>query len=161
MQPFKQDSREIGDYTYTVTALPAKTGCRVAARLANALAPAAKALPDEGFELEPSQIVKALEPIFTNPELGDLLDYLCATFAERTLLSWTDEAGQPRTTPLKNVFDAHFSDRYDDLIAWLVFALQTSMSSFFRSARGLAVQAAAGLSLKSQSSAAKTGHAGS
>jgi hypothetical protein len=156
---FKTETRQIGDFHYTVTALPAKAGCRVAARMAKALAPAAKSLPEEGFELDPAQIVKLLEPIFANPDLGDLVDFLCVTFAERTLLDWDDATGH-KQVPLSRVFDQHFSDRYDDLIAWLAFALQTSMSSFFRSARGLAVQAAAGVSLKSPNSAAKTGPAG-
>lgn len=160
MATFKQETQQIGDFAYTVTALPAKAGCRVAARLANALAPAAKSLPEEGFEMDAAQIVKMLEPIFGNPDLGDLVDFLCTTFAERTLLDWDDASGHKQVR-LDRVFDLHFSDRYDDLIAWLAFALQTSMASFFRSARGLAVQAAAGISLKSPSSAERTGPAGS
>lgn len=155
MAHFKTEIRQIGECEYQVTAIPAKLGCRVAARLANALAPAAKALPEEGFELSPEQLVRFLEPIFANPELGDLLDYLCTTFAERTVV--TDLNGSQ--FPLGRIFDTHFADRYDDLIQWLAFSLQVSMSSFFRGARGLAVQAAAGINLKSPSSAATSGPA--
>jgi|SRR5215204_6295593 len=158
----KSATTQIGKYEYVVTAVPAKVGVRIASKLANALAPAAKALPEEGFEMDVQAIVRFIEPIISNEDLADLLDYLNATFAERTLIRWIDDNGTERTQPLARVFDEHFSDSYDDWIMWLGFALQTSMASFFRGVQGLGELAALGnkSNSKSPSSAAKTGPAG-
>lgn len=156
----KTESLVIGQYEYTCGQLPAREGLRVASRLANALAAGVKALPEEGFEMDTGQMVSFLAPILQNPELGDTLQFLCDTFAKGTQIrDVSQESGGRR---LDQCFDAHFADRYDDLLLWLVFALRVSMSSFFRGVRGLGAQAAAGArsASKSPPSAAKTGPVG-
>ncbi len=156
----KTESLIIGGYEYTCGQLPARKGLRVASRLANALAAGVKSLPEEGFEMNTGQMVSFLAPILQNPELGDTLDYLCATFAEGTIIKATSQEAGGRQ--LSDVFDVHFADKYDDMLLWLVFALRVSMSSFFRGVRGLGAQAAAGVrsASKSQGSAAPSGQSG-
>ncbi len=155
----RTESFPLNGYEYTCGQLPARLGVRVAARLANALAAGVKALPEEGFEMDTGQMVSFLAPILQDPDLGDTLDYLCATFAERTMVKDLNTGNEQ---PLARSFDVHFADRYDDLLLWLVFALRVSMSSFFRGVRGLGAQAAAGVRSvsKSQGSAQPTGNAG-
>lgn len=156
----KTESLVIGQYEYTCAQLPARKGLRVASRLANALAAGVKALPEEGFEMDTAQMVSFISPILQDPNLGDTLDYLCATFAEGTQIRDTAQDGGGRS--LSTCFDVHFADSYDDMLLWLVFALRVSMSSFFRGVRGHVARAVAdGKSAsKSPSSPAKTGPAG-
>ncbi len=154
----RTESLSLSGYTYQVTAIPARTGTRVAARLANALAPAVKALPEEGFEMNAEQLAAFIAPILQDPSLGDTLDYLIGVFSAQTTV--TDESNN-NTQPLARAFDIHFADKYDDMLSWLVFALQLSMSSFFRVARDHAVRAAVAQSnSKSPRSAGTTGSVG-
>lgn len=156
----KTETLVIGDFEYTCAQLPARKGLRVASKLANALAAGVKALPEEGFEMDVAQMVAFIGPILQNPELGDTLDFLCMTFAEGTQFRPAGQESGGRT--LSAAFDAHFADKYDDMILWLVFALRVSMSSFFRGVRGLGAQAVAGArsASKSPGSAQTTGPAG-
>lgn len=155
----KTETLPINGYEYSCGQLPARIGTRVAARLANALAAGVKALPEEGFEMDTAQMVAFIAPILQDPNLGDTLDYLCATFAERTMVR---DASSGNEQPLTRIFDAHFADRYDDMLLWLVFALRVSLSSFFRGVRAHVARAVAdGKSAsKSPASAATTGLAG-
>ncbi len=154
-----QETLEIGNYAYTCAKLPARKGLRVASRLANALAAGVKALPEEGFEMDVAQMIAFVAPIVQNPDLGDTLEYLCATFAEGTMVR---DLGANTEQPLSRIFDVHFQDKYDDMLLWLVFALRVSMSSFFRGVRGLGAQAVAGArsASKSPGSAQPTGPVG-
>lgn len=156
----RTESLVIGNFEYTCGQLPARKGLRVASRLANALSVGVKALPEEGFEMDVAQMVAFIAPILQNPELGDTLDYLCATFAEGTTVRGLDQENGGRQ--LSAMFDVHFADAYDDMLLWLVFALRVSMSSFFRGVRGLGAQAVAGArsASKSPGSAQTTGPAG-
>lgn len=147
----KQETLSLNGFDYVCTALPARTGIRVAAKLAAALAPGISELPDEGFEVEPKVLAKMLTPVLTNPDLADTLDYLIATFAERTQVN---NVAQERSQPLARVIDTQFDDAYDDMISWLLFSVKLSLSSFFRGARGLgALVAAAGARSVSKSPA--------
>lgn len=156
----KTESLVIGEHEYTCGQLPARKGLRVASRLANALSAGVKALPEEGFEMDTAQMVSFLAPILQDPNLGDTLDYLCATFAEGTTYRHVSQDAGGRN--LLAAFDVHFADRYDEMLLWLVFALRVSMSSFFRGVRGLGAQAVAGVRSASKSpvSAQTTGLAG-
>ena len=155
----KTEKLALSGYEYSCTQLPARVGLRVAARLAQALAPGVKALPEEGFEL--TSLAAMLEPVLGNPALCDTVDYLVSIFAERTEVT-NLQAGT--TQPLARVIDLQFADSYDDMITWLVFSVKLSLSSFFRGARGLAVQVAAAGAGKSVStspiSAPMTGQSG-
>ncbi len=155
----KQGTIELGGSSYLCTALPAREGTRVAARLAAALAPGLNALPEEGFEVDPAMVAKILGPIFSDPGLADTLDFLITKFSARTVVT---DLSTEKQLPLDRVFDTQFSDNYDLMIEWLLFSVNLSLSSFFRSARALAVRAvAAGKSpSKSPTSAEKTGSAG-
>ena len=155
----KTETLTLNGYEYQVTAIPAREGVRVAARLANALAGAVKELPEDGFELNIGLIVRFIEPILSNPQLGDTLDYLIGVFSNRTVVV---NPSNGTSQPLSRSFDVHFSDSYDDLGIWLAFSLKVSMSSFFRGVRGLGVQAAADAKSrsKSPSSVEQTGKSG-
>lgn len=154
----KQETITLGDFEYKCTALSARAGTRVAARLANALAPAVKALPEDGFELAPTTIAQMIEPVLTNPDLAGTLDFLIDTFGANTMVINPTNGNEQ---PLMRVFDVQFSDGYDHMISWLVFSVRLSLSSFFRGARGLgALIAQAGLASKSPSPAAQTGKSG-
>lgn len=125
---------QIGDCTYAIGKLPARVGVRTAALLMNVIAPSVKALPVEGFKLEnEAQLAALLEPLFSNPELGDKLDVLCATFAERCVVTTADG----KIFPLSKIFDEHFSDNLDGLTMWLYHSVRVSMSSFLRGASAL------------------------
>lgn len=155
----KTESLVIGNFEYTCAQLPARKGLRVASRLANALAQGVKSLPEDGFEMDAAQMALFIAPILQDPNLGDTLDYLCATFAEGTQVR---ELSQEGSRSLASFFDVHFADSYDEMLLWLVFALRVSMSSFFRGVRGLGAQAVAGArsASKSPASPGTTGHAG-
>jgi len=147
----KTEKLELNGRVYTCQQLPARLGLQVASKLANALAPAVKALPEEGFEMNDSQLAAFIEPILSNPELNGTLQFLCSTFAERTIVDTVNANGQEVQFPLGRIFDDHFADSYDDLIAWLVFSLKLSLSSFFRSVRGLVASQKAKTELASKS----------
>ncbi len=154
----RTESLELNGYRYQVTAIPARLGTRVAARLANALAAGVRSLPEEGFEMNEAQLAAFIGPILQDPGLGDTLDFLIDVFSEQTQVS---DLSTGNTVPLKRAFDVHFGDKYDDMLSWLVFALQLSMSSFFRVARDHAARAAAAQSAsKSPHSAGTTGNVG-
>ncbi len=153
----KTETITLGQYELTMTALPARVGVRVAARLTNALAPGVGSLPEDGNPTV-KDIAEALARVAGDPALGDLIDYLIATFGERTQVRNVD-TGQ--TQPLMRAFDVIFSDAYDDMLTWLAASLQLSLSSFLRRARELVAQALAAQSVsKSPNSAAKTGSVG-
>lgn len=155
----KTDTIELGGMHFVCTALSARVGTRVAAKLINALAPAVKATPFDGSPNE-DDIGAMLAPVLSNPELSSTLDFLIDTFAANTIVQnpAQDGGGQP----LPRVFDLQFSDAYDDMIAWLLFSIRLSLASFFRGARSLAALLAAqtGKASKSPSSAETTGQSG-
>lgn len=162
----KQETIRLGGFDYVCTALTSRVGLRVAARITNALAPAlagagslehaTKGEPGDADALD--SLGAMLAPVLSNPALSDTLDYLIDTFAACTLVRASGaEGGQP----LDRVLDVQFSDSYDDLLAWLLFSIKLSLSSFFRGARGLGVLLAqAGQASKSPISAEKTGQSG-
>ncbi len=162
----KQETIRLGGFDYVCTALTSRVGLRVAARITNALAPALAGAGSlehatKGTDGEDAldSLGAMLAPVLSNPALSDTLDYLIDTFAACTLVraSGAEEGG----APLARTLDVQFSDSYDDLLAWLLFSIKLSLSSFFRGARGLGVLLAqAGQASKSPSSAEKTGQSG-
>lgn len=126
---------QIDEYTYEIGKLGTRAGIRAGALLSNALAPALKKLPEDGFN--PVQIAAAFEPLLANPEIGSTFERLCDMFAAVTVVHGQGPQG-PTLQPLPKVFDAHFTDRYDALMVWFWAALRWSMSSFLRPGSPLA-----------------------
>lgn len=155
----KQDTIRLGGFDYVCTALSARVGMRVAAKLANALAPAVKEAPLDGAPSE-DDIGAMLAPILGNPELSGTLDFLIDTFAANTLVQNPAQEGGGQ--PLPRVFDVQFADAYDDLCTWLLFSIKLSLASFFRGARSLGalLKAQAATTSKSPRSAEQTGQSG-
>lgn len=112
-------SKEIGGVTYTFTQLGAIKGRKVCARLAKVLA----------------TTVNGQLPQISEEDV----DYFCDTYAPLT--SVTIEGKSPQ---LDKIFDTHFAGKYDEMMQWLWFCLETDFGSFFRKAGDVAaVQAAA------------------
>jgi hypothetical protein len=108
--------KTIGVHTYRVTQLGALTGRKVFARMLKTLGPLASS---GGADL--SKAVGNLEEDF---------EYLCDTFAKTTSVSGGEFGA--KAPQLDTIFDAHFVGRYEDMIAWLVFALEANFGGFFR-----------------------------
>lgn len=114
----KTEKKQIGRHTYHVTQLGARDGARTLARLAKLLGPAFAAMSD-GREAEAlSSLTERIGP--------DDLDTMIDVFAPCTRV---DLAG--KMPLLSDIFDAHFIGLYDEMLGWLVFAVQVNFSSIF------------------------------
>ncbi len=123
----------IGNHTYELTRLLSTDGIDAAAKLGGAIAPALEGLEGLGSKLGIETVVKAIRPLFTNPTLGPTLKELSATFAKSTQLV----GDKGKKVPLTELFDVHFSDKYDDWMFWLGHSIWFSLESFLRGARVL------------------------
>lgn len=132
----RQETVTIGEHEYLLTQLDAEQGIRASARLVNALAPSLSKLPEEGFNITPTQGALMLEPLLRDPNLSDTVIYLCKTFAERSALLG-EKDGEPTQTPLSKVWKAHFADIQDEMYVWLFECIKLSLSSLFRGARNI------------------------
>lgn len=120
-------TKVIGESSYTVTQMPAKTGRKIFARLMNILAPALKALPTEGAA-SAVDWGGFLAGLLGNPELEHHLDYFCDSFAAFTLVT-TGTSTQPLHK--EGVFDIHFAGKYADMVQWLRFSFEVNLGDFF------------------------------
>ena len=105
----EQKEKVIGQTTYRVTQFGAVQGRKVLARLAKLL-------------------VVAKSTDLAQLDLESELDYLCETFAPYTEIQ---RLGDPKRPQLKDEFEEHFIGRYDEMLGWLLFALEVNFSSFF------------------------------
>lgn len=137
MQPVVTEEKQIGEYTYVVRKLLAREGMRLGVRVGGLLAPVISSLMASGGEFE-AVIGEAVGELFKKPALADEIDQIMILMAQVTEVSWTQD-GEERTLALSKTafFDAHFQDRFDSLIEWLVFALTVNLRSFFAGASGL------------------------
>jgi hypothetical protein len=98
-------TKRIGEHEYTVTPLGAIRGSQVLVR-----------------------VLKIVGPLFTSKDLSALqesdMDYMREVFAPLSTVNI--EGKEPL---LKDVFDAHFVGKYDEMIGWLMFCLEVNFQS--------------------------------
>jgi hypothetical protein len=119
-------TKTIGGTVYTVTPFGARKGRTVLFQLTKLLGGAMGALAGSGgiAEAVSAWSASAREEDFT--AVCSALES-CTTFA----VDVDGKGGVVVPMPLADVFDDHFAGRYDAMVAWLVFALETNFSSFF------------------------------
>jgi hypothetical protein len=142
-------SKRIGDCTYTVEPLGAKSGRSVFVRLCNIIAPGVAALdPTSAItELAGKADTKVGLDSFMaglGKLLGSLkdsdLEYLEGMFEGRTTVALPDG----RSPVLKDCLDSHFvGSRFKDYFLWLAFCLEATYGDFFADAWALATTKAA------------------
>jgi len=113
------ETRDIGGCTYTVTPMPTFEGLRLMQRLVKIVGPAAGAVAKPGDGI--SAIAAAIGELAGRIEGDDLVEVVKALAKHSQV---TDESG--KTKALVNVADLHFQGRYDDLFAWVAFALEVN-----------------------------------
>jgi hypothetical protein len=144
-------SKQIGDCTYSVEPLGARSGRSVFVRLCNMLAPGISALdPTSAItelagKSEPGTKV-GLESFMAGlgKMLGSLkdadLEYLEGQFAGRTTVSLPDG----KAPVLAHILDGHFTGpRFKDYFLWLYFCLEATYGDFFGEAWNMATAKAA------------------
>ncbi len=160
----RQEEVTIGEHTYLLTQLDAEQGIRAQGKLVNALAPSLSKLPEDGFDISPTQAALMLEPLARDPNLSETVIYLCKLFAERSALLG-EKDGETTQVPLARVWKTHFADIQDEQYLWLFECIKLSMSSLFRNARNIgevlrAMQKRAAPQSQSPNPAANSGPSG-
>lgn len=131
MSLLRTETRTLGRYAYTVTALPSKKGTVVLGKLMPMLAPMlsqAKTVEAEvkasGDKMGVGMLGTILSPLVAavTPEM---LTYLCDTFA---ICTTVDVDG--REVRLDSCFDFHFSSQYLEMLQWLALCIEVNFGSF-------------------------------
>lgn len=112
------ETKDIGGCTYAVAPLPTAEGLRLMARLVKVLGPAASAAAKPGDVF--GQIGAALGELGSRLD-GDDLVAITQALAKHTMVT---EDGKARD--LSKILDVHFQGRFDDLFAWVQFALEVN-----------------------------------
>lgn len=147
MAGLKNETRQIGSYSYKVTALNALDGRKAFVRLVKLVGPAISAF---GAGNSNDDLLKGLSTFASNLDEADF-EFFCNKFSPVTDVSGGELGEQPRT--LEKVFMTHFSANYFEMCEWLAFAFEVNFSSFFAGA----AEAMKGLSKKAASFPAKSG----
>jgi hypothetical protein len=100
--------------------------------MANILGPGFGAAPEEGG-LNGATLGAVLGKVLSNPALSGQLKWFVQAFAERTQVGYSDG----RTQSLAKVYEEHFAGEVVNQLAWLRFAFEVNMGSFFEIARKL------------------------
>jgi len=129
------ESKTIGDYTFTIQKPLGRQGAHMALRIGK------WAFPFYGHFMasngDPAIVMRAVGDVL-NTLSGDEIDYLNTTLGALTQVSWTDEQGRELSATLDGkTNDRIFQDALDMWLTWLIFALQTTMRSFFNGALSL------------------------
>jgi len=155
----KSETKQIGDFQYQVTQVSSGVGLEAAARMANILGPGFGAAPVDGG-LDGATLGAVLGKVFSNPALSAQLKWFVQAFAARTQVGFSDG----RTQDLSKIYEEHFAGEVVNQLAWLRFAFEVNMGSFFEIARKLVAsfwaQAEAPTASKSQPSAQTSGESG-
>lgn len=125
--------RQCGEHSYRVQKFGAKQGLRISARIVRMMGAGVTALVAGRNEAAAAvAMVSALPP--------DELVALAVEFADSTtvMLNVQSAAGiQKVPQPLGPLFDAHFVDRYDELIEFFVFAAAVNFGKSLMRGKGL------------------------
>lgn len=113
------ETRDINGCTYTVTPMPTFEGLRLMQRLVKIIGPAAASAAKPGDVF--AAIGAGLGELAARLE-GDDLEQVVKALAKHSQV--TDEGG--KTRPLAAAADMHFQGRYEDLFAWMAFALEVN-----------------------------------
>lgn len=116
----KTESKVIGDFEYEVTQMGAVQGRKVFARLAKTIGPLLAASAGAKPDLE-----KIFGDMLGNIE-PELVDFVCDSFAPFTTVTMQD-GKKPR---LSDIFDMHFAGNYQDMVNWIMFAMQVNFKTF-------------------------------
>jgi hypothetical protein len=128
----KSETKQIGEFQYQVTQVSSGVGLEAAARMANILGPGFGAAPTEGG-LDTATIGAVIGKVLSNPALSAQLKWFVVAFAERTQVGFADG----KTQPLTRIYEEHFAGEVVNQIAWLRFAFEVNMGSFFELAQKL------------------------
>jgi hypothetical protein len=129
--------KTIGGIRYQVTLLGAKAGRSMLVRLTKLLGPAMASFLDgmlhakgdltTSLAIGAGDAIREVTQRLTAADLEAISDELA-----RFTVVVIDEQRQPQ---LDKIFDDHFAGKYNDMAAWLAFALEANFSSFFDDAR--------------------------
>lgn len=135
--------RDIAGRVYQTTLLGSKAGTRMSVRLLKLMGPTTSSFVDglaggrgdgeQSIALGVSDALREISTRLTGDELLSLMEEL----AKRTTVT-LDAEHQPR---LSDIFDEHFSGKYDEMMAWLKFCLEVNFQSFFGGSVGAAALA--------------------
>lgn len=129
-----QESKTIGDWTFTVQKPLGRQGQHMALRIGKWAFPFYGQFMSSGGDA--TVVLRAVGDVLATLEDKEI-DYLNATLGALTQVSWTGPDGSPFSKTLDATFnDQLFQDRLDMWLSWLVFAIQTTMRSFFNGALG-------------------------
>lgn len=129
-----QESKTIDRWTFTVAKPFGRQGQQMALRIGKWAFPFYGAFLASGGDAR--AVMSAIGDVIATLQ-GPELDYLNETLGNLTQVSWADEKGSPMSKTLDLKFnDVLFQDRLDMWLEWLVFAIQTTMRSFFNGAMG-------------------------
>ncbi len=119
-----EQSKKIGTTIYTVTPFGARRGRAVLFQLTKLLGGAMGALAGDGG------ISDAVSTWSATAREEDF-EAVCMALEGCTEITIDVSATLPVKQPLVAWFDTHFVGKYDEMLAWLVFALEVNFSSFF------------------------------
>lgn len=129
----EKESLTLGDFRYEVTQFGAKEGRRVLFRLTKMLGPAAAGLVKGSKKDDPwARLGTALTSVLESAKEEDF-EYLCDALSRVTKVYKRLESstGQEIALDLEKVFDSHFRGRFQDMLAWLAFAIKVNFADFF------------------------------
>ncbi len=126
----KNETRTIGEHEYTVYQLGAKEGREILRRLVKVLGASFDVVAREwgtgGFTSNLPAMARGAVAVVENLEGPDLVAF-CDAFGK----SSTVRLGE-KNPKVADVFDLHFAGNYDEMVLWLVFALEVNYAGFFR-----------------------------
>lgn len=120
--------KTIGDVQYKVHPLGAKQGCQVMTRLTRLLG---GALKGQGMDIKKVDVGAMISGALEAMQESDL-DFLCNTFAAKTMFSTDGGTSWPL---LSSRFELHYSANYGEMFEWLQFCLEVNFGSFFEKAK--------------------------
>ncbi len=143
---------KIGECSYEMTTLGAKSGQKVLLRLFRILGPAAAEVLGKGSEGIGSALALA------SGAASDVdLEFVTNILAEncKVILTATGKNGATAEIPtdLSNMYDSHFAGRWADWAMWIGWGVRTNFESFFsgKVLENLAAQVRAGTASGSES----------
>lgn len=133
MSGLQTQSRQIGEFTYTYTQLPARKGAeglrRLGARISPLVASLAKEVGVGGLEASMPAVIGGLAGIVTSLSEEDLSFFL-ALFSD----SATVEISPGKSPKVGAILDLHFAGKYEELLEFLIGGFTVNYQNFFTAA---------------------------
>lgn len=120
----------IGSHEYGVYQLGALKGRRVLARFAKLIAPAfgaTVAASSKPGKVNQGEVLERMLSAFVEHLSDEDIEYFCNEFGPVSDVTLPNG----KTPQLPDIFDAHFSNNYYEMIGWLIFCFEVNFSSFF------------------------------